>query len=43
MGTAISEVEVDLLTGTHTILRSDVNMHGVGLTTTEEPLWVPDG
>lgn len=26
MGTAISEVEVDILTGTHTILRSDVNM-----------------
>ncbi|KAI8348586.1 molybdopterin binding aldehyde oxidase/xanthine dehydrogenase [Mortierella sp. GBAus27b] len=63
MGAAISEVEVDILTGTHTILRSDVNMdlgrslnpgidigqiegafmQGVGLTTTEEPLWFPDG
>ncbi|KAF9126007.1 hypothetical protein BGW39_006999 [Mortierella sp. 14UC] len=26
MGAAISEVEVDLLTGSHTVLRSDVNM-----------------
>ncbi|KAG0055212.1 hypothetical protein BGZ89_002409, partial [Linnemannia elongata] len=26
MGAAISEVEVDLLTGAHTVLRSDVNM-----------------
>ncbi|KAI7829410.1 putative xanthine dehydrogenase HxA [Gamsiella multidivaricata] len=62
-GVAISEVEVDMLTGTHTILRSDVSMdlgrsinpaidigqiegafmQGVGLTTTEEPLWFPDG
>jgi xanthine dehydrogenase/oxidase len=63
MGTAISEVEVDLLTGTHSVLRADVNMdlgrsinpaidigqiegafmQGMGLTTTEEPLWFPDG
>lgn len=63
MGAAISEVEVDLLTGTHSVLRSDVNMdlgrsinpgidigqiegafmQGMGLTTTEEPLWFPDG
>ncbi|KAF8940224.1 hypothetical protein BGZ58_007350 [Dissophora ornata] len=63
LGVAISEVEVDLLTGSHTVLRSDVCMdlgrsinpsidigqiegafmQGVGLTTTEEPLWFPDG
>ncbi|KAF9348535.1 hypothetical protein BGX34_002424 [Mortierella sp. NVP85] len=63
MGAAISEVEVDLLTGTHSVLRTDVNMdlgrsinpaidigqiegafmQGMGLTTTEEPLWFPDG
>ncbi|KAF9981656.1 hypothetical protein BGZ65_003715 [Modicella reniformis] len=63
MGAAISEVEVDLLTGTHTVLRSDVSMdlgrsinprvdigqiegafmQGMGMTTTEEPLWFPDG
>ncbi|KAF9183259.1 hypothetical protein BGZ51_004148 [Haplosporangium sp. Z 767] len=63
MGAAISEVEVDLLTGTHTVLRSDVCMdlgrsinpsvdigqiegafmQGMGLTTTEEPLFFPDG
>ncbi|KAF9439068.1 hypothetical protein BGZ76_000550 [Entomortierella beljakovae] len=63
MGAAVSEVEVDILTGAHTVLRTDISMdlgrsinpsidigqiegafiQGMGLLTTEETLFFPDG